>query len=86
MFELHERWLQRLDGVEYLLLQHIIIDDIQCFLKHIVTKLVIDELLHNKMDPSLEVLGLLGLVAKLLDNLLVVIWEFSFEYLVNVGL
>jgi hypothetical protein len=35
------------------------------------------------MDSSLQILGLLGLVTKLLDNLLIIIWEFSFEYLVD---
>ena len=36
------------------------------------------------MDSSLQILRLLGLVAKLLDNLLIIIWELTFEYFVDV--
>jgi hypothetical protein len=76
--------LEGLDCVEDFLFQVLVADDEESLLKHIVAKLVVDELLYDEVHSGLEVLGLLGLVAELLHNLLVVIWEVAFEYFVDV--
>ena len=54
-------------------------------MEDVVAELVVDELLDDEMHSGLEVLGLLGLVTKLLDDLLVILGEVSFEDLVNVS-
>lgn len=76
--------MEGLDCVEDFLFQVLVADDEESLLKHIVAKLVVDELLYDEVHSGLEVLGLLGLVAELLHNLLVVIWEVAFEYFVDV--
>ena len=54
-------------------------------MEDVVAELVVDQLLDDEMHSGLEVLGLLGLVAKLLDDLLVVLGEVAFEDLVDVS-
>ena len=48
MLDLHQRWLQGLDSVEDLLSQMVVGNNKESFLKHVVAKLVVDELLNNE--------------------------------------
>jgi hypothetical protein len=56
------------------------LNNIKRLLKHIVAKLVIDKALDNKLNSCLEVLC----VPQSLQQLFVVVWEGSFEDLVDV--
>jgi len=53
MLDLHERWLKRLDGVQDLLTKVIVAYNKQCFLKDVITKLIIDQFLNNEIHSSL---------------------------------
>lgn len=48
MLDLHQRWLQGLDSVEDLLSQMVVGNNKESFLKHVVAKLVVDELLNDE--------------------------------------
>lgn len=56
MLKLHQRWLKRLDSVEDFFFQGIIADNEQSLLKHVVAKLVVDELLDYEVDSGFKVL------------------------------
>ena len=86
MLNLDQGGWQRLDGVQNLFLQEIVLDDIQRSLDHIVSELVVDKLLDNKVDTSLETLLKLEVVLELGDDLLVVLRESALEDLVDVSL
>jgi hypothetical protein len=64
----------------------VIADHKQRFLQDVVTKLVIDQLLNDEIHSSLEVQRFAGFETKLLDDLVIVVWEGAFENLINMSL
>ena len=72
--------------MQNLFLQEIVLDDIQRSLDHIVSELVVDKLLDNKVDTSLETLLKLAVVLKLGYDLLIVLRKSALEDLVDVSL
>lgn len=84
MFYLHKRWRQRFNHHQNLFSQRLVADHNKRLLEDVITKLVVDQTLHDEMHSSLQVLGFLGVKPKLLHDLLVVLWESTFEYLVDV--
>lgn len=86
MLNLDQRGLQWLDGVEDLFLKQFVLNHIQGSLDHVVSELVVDELLDNKVDTSLQTLLLLVIARELGDDLLIVLWESTFEDFVDVSL
>jgi hypothetical protein len=80
MFHLHKGWLKRLNGVQNLSFQIFILNHIECLLKHIVAKLVIDQALDDKLNSGFKNLG----VTQCLEQLFIVVWESSFEDSVDV--
>jgi len=72
--------------VQNLFLQEIVLDDIQRSLDHIVSELVVDKLLDNKVDTSLETLQKVLVVRKLGYDLLVVLRKSALEDLLDVSL
>ena len=72
--------------MQNLFLQEIVLDDIQRSLDHIVSELVVNKLLNNKVDTSLETLLKLAVVLKLGYDLLIVLRKSALEDLVDVSL
>jgi len=52
-------------------------------LQDVVSELVVDEGLNDEMNSSLQILRFLSVKAKLLNDLLVILRESSFENLIN---
>lgn len=86
MLQLHQRWLQRLDGEQDLSSELLAAHDFQGSLQDVVAELVVDKLLDDEVDSLLEVLGLLALEAELLYDLVIIIWEGTSEDLVDMWL
>lgn len=63
----------------------VVADHKQSFLKNIIAKLIIDQLLDNEVHSSFEVCWFARFEAELLDYLVIVIWEGAFENLINMG-
>ena len=53
MFHLHQRWLEGLDGVQDFFAEVVVTDYKQSFLKDVISKLVVDQLLNDKIHSSL---------------------------------
>jgi len=53
MLDLHERWLEWLDGVQDFFTEMVVADYKQSFLKNVITKLIIDQLLNYEIHSSL---------------------------------
>lgn len=83
MLQLHQRWLQRLDGEQDLSSELFTAHDFQGSLQDVVAELVVDKLLDDEVDSLLQVLRLLALVAELLYDLVIIIWEGTSEDLVD---
>lgn len=64
----------------------LILDDVQCSLDYIVSELVVNELLDDKVDTSLETLQKLAVMTKLGKDLLVVMRESALEDFIDVSL
>ena len=63
----------------------VVADHKQSFLKNIIAKLIIDQLLDNEVHSGFEVCWFARFEAELLDYLVIVIWEGAFENLINMG-
>jgi hypothetical protein len=83
MLELHQWWGKTFYGKENFFAQKVITDYQESFLENIVAKLVIDELLDNKVYSGLQVLRLLSSESKLLNKLLIIARKGTLEDLVN---
>lgn len=55
MLHLHERGLQRLDGVQDFLTKMVVADNEKSFLKNIVAELVVDQLLNNEIYSRFQI-------------------------------
>lgn len=86
VFYLHKRRLQRLNCKQDIATELFASNHLYGFLEDVVTKLVVDQLLHDEADAGLQALGPLTLVAKLIDDLGIVFLESSSEYLVDIRL
>ena len=83
VLELHQGRLKALDGQEDFVSEVFIIDGSNCFLEDVVSELIIDKLLDNEIDSCLQI-WLSSLIAKLVDNLEIVLRKGSFEDLLDV--
>jgi hypothetical protein len=63
----------------------VVADDKQCFLKDVITKLIVDQLLDDEIHSSLEIQRLSCLETKFLNYLMIIIWECTFEDLINMS-
>jgi hypothetical protein len=54
MFHLHKRWLQTLNCVQDLLFECLVLDNVECLLKNVVAKLVVDQALDDKVHARLQ--------------------------------
>jgi len=63
----------------------VVADDKQCFLKDVITKLIVDQLLDDEIHSSLEIQRLSCLETKFLNYLMIIIWECTFENLINMS-
>ena len=87
VLQLHQRWLEILDGEKHFPTELIRSHDLNGSLEHIVTELVVNQSLDDEVDPNPHVLGILTLETELSDDLVVVSFGPSaFEDLVNVRL
>ena len=58
----------------------------QRFLQNVIAKLVVDQLLNDEIHSSLKVQRFAGFETKLLNDLVIIVWEGAFENLVNMSL
>jgi hypothetical protein len=84
VFYLHERWRQRLNHHQNLFSQRFVADHNEGLLKYVISKLVVDQALHDEMNSGFQILRFLGVKPKLLYDLLVILRESAFEYLIDV--
>ena len=84
VLHLHEGWLKGLDGKQDVPTELLTSDNLESLLEHIVSKLIVDKFLDDEADARFEALGSLALVAELVDDLHVVLFQGPSEYLVDV--
>ena len=86
MFQLHQRRLERLDSHQDFSLELLTTHHLERPLQNVVSELVVNEFLNDKADSFLQIFGLFSVISEVLDDLVIVIWECSFEDLVDVRL
>ena len=82
MLELHQRWLQGLDCVQYFVSQTFISDLDQDLLDHVVAVLVVDQLLDDEVYSGLDV-GSVSKHAQAGNDLVVVLLVGALENLLD---
>ena len=83
VLDLHQGGRQGLDHCQDLPPQRLVADHHQGLLQHVVSKLVVNQALHNKVDSCLQILWLFSVVTKFLHDLLIILWESSFKYFID---
>lgn len=78
VLDLSQGWLEALDSIQYLVPEAGILDFHQDLLNHVVSVLVVDELLDDEVNSALKVL-VGSEEGQLVQNLEVVVHECAFE-------